>query len=117
MSKEDKRYGHPRFYRLLEEMAETHSRKNHDYAEASNPLSNFQEVAEATSLSPFDVIRVFLATKVARIKQLWIKKRNLVVGESIKDSLMDLAVYALLGIIMLEEEDKKKQTLPPTTAL
>jgi hypothetical protein len=104
----DKLYGHPRFYELLEQMADTHSRKNHDYAEESNPLSNFEEVSEHVGIKPFDVIRVFLATKNARLKQLS-KKENLVVGESIKDTLMDMAVYALLGYIMLEESEQPQQ--------
>lgn len=103
-----KRYGHPRFYELLEEMAEMHSRKNHDYAETNDPLSNFREVANQTDLTPFQVIRMFLATKSARIKQLS-KKENLVKGESIIDSLMDNAVYSLLGILILEEEKNGKK--------
>lgn len=105
-----KRYGHPRFYQLLDEMADTHSRKNHDYADQNDPLSNFKEVALATHLTPFQVLHVFIATKCARIRQLT-TKTNLVIGESIKDSLLDLAVYALLWIIHIEEYEQgtKKQ--------
>lgn len=103
-----KQFGSPRFYELLEVMAETHSRKNHDYAEQSDPLSNFKEVAAVTGVSPFTVIQMFLATKQARVKQLTTKE-NMVVGESIKDSLLDMAVYSLLGILVLEEEEKKKK--------
>ena len=102
-----KRYGHPRFYELLEEIAETHSVKNHDYASSDDPLSNFKEVATATGLEPFDVIHQFCATKMARIKQLKLKKKNLVKGEGMDDSLKDLAVYALLGVVLLEEEASK----------
>jgi hypothetical protein len=105
---EIKQYGHPRFYELLEQMAELHSRKNHDYADQADPLSNFKEVAGATGVTPFTVIRMFLATKMARIKQLSVKE-NLVIGESIRDSLLDLAIYALLGIISLEEADAKSR--------
>lgn len=104
---QDKRHGHPRFYELLEEMAETHSRKNHDYADESNPFSNFQEVAEGTGLTISQVLHVFIRTKVARIKQLTTKV-NFVIGEGIRDSLMDLAVYSLIWIIHLEEKNKLK---------
>ena len=102
----DKKYGHPRFYELLESMAETHSRKNHDYADQNDPLSNFKEVAHATNLTPFQVLHVFIATKCASIRQLT-TKTNLVIGESIKDSLLDLAVYALLWIIHIEEHESR----------
>jgi hypothetical protein len=40
------RYGDPRFYALLEQIAQLHSDKNHDYAETDNPLSNFQACAK-----------------------------------------------------------------------
>ena len=104
--KGNRRFGHPRFYTLLEEMAETHSVKNHDYADQGDPLSNFKEVAQATGLTPFQVIHVFLATKLARIKQLT-KKTNMVKGESILDSLLDNAIYSILAVIILEEMEKK----------
>ena len=35
-----KQYGDPMFYKLLNEIAELHSDKNHDYAD-NNSLSNF----------------------------------------------------------------------------
>jgi hypothetical protein len=107
MAEKQIRYGHPRFYEYLEQMAETHSRKNHDYADQGDPLSNFKEVAAATGVPPITVIRMFLATKMARIKQLSVKE-NLVVGESIKDSFLDMAVYSILGILILEEEEKRR---------
>lgn len=104
----DKKFGHPRFYELLDLMADTHSRKNHDYADQNDPLSNFKEVAEATHLTPFQVLHVFIATKCARIRQLT-TKTNLVIGEGIKDSLLDLAVYALLWIIHIEEYEQRTE--------
>jgi hypothetical protein len=102
-----KRHGHPKFYKYLEEMAETHSRKNHDYSEASDPLSNFKETGQQTGDTAFHVIHMHLANKMARIRQLT-KKENLVKGEGIVDTLMDLAVYALLGRIALEEAKENK---------
>lgn len=37
-----KKHGHPKFYQILEEMAQLHSDKNHDYAESDRPLGNFE---------------------------------------------------------------------------
>lgn len=98
-----KRYGHPNFYKYLDEMAETHSRKNHDYADQKNPLSNFYDVANMTNLTPEQVILVFLCTKIVRIKQL-LTKKNLVKGEGITDSCMDLSVYGILLRLILEDK-------------
>ena len=41
-----KKHGHPKFYQILEEMAQLHSDKNHDYAESDRPLGNFERVAD-----------------------------------------------------------------------
>jgi hypothetical protein len=35
------RHGSPTFYKLLQEMAETHDKKSHDYASDSNPTGNY----------------------------------------------------------------------------
>ena len=103
-----KKYGSPKFYKYLDEMAETHSRKNHDYSVASDPLSNFKECARQVGCTPFQVVHMHLANKMARIQQL-AQKENLVKGEGLIDSLMDLAVYAVLARIILENEGKVRR--------
>lgn len=105
VGKMEKLGGDPRFYQLLLKIAELHARKNHDYAEEGDPLSNFRNVAKATGLTLFQVAHVFLKTKSERIEQL-AKKGNMVKGESILDSLMDNAVYSLLAVILIEEDKK-----------
>lgn len=111
-----RRYGSPRFYELLDLMAKTHSDKNHDYAEEDDPFSNFKEVATATGVDPFTVVRMHIANKNARIKQLS-SKPNFVEGEGIKDSLLDLAVYALIGYAILEDTPNPSQSPTLTNML
>jgi len=111
-----RKYGHPNFYKYLEEMGETHSRKNHDYASQDDPLSNFDDVADACrircdkcghiqKLKPWEVVIMFLMTKIVRIQQLF-NKANLVKGEGITDSCMDGSVYFLLERLILEKYKK-----------
>ena len=99
-------YGHERFYSLLIEIAQLHSRKNKNYSVDGNPLSNLKE-CEKIGVRPFMGVLIRLFDKWSRLIELAKGKQDLV-GESIKDTLMDNAVYSLLAIILLEEEQKTK---------
>lgn len=96
--------GHSRFYELLLEIAELHARKNHDYAKDKDPLSNLR-MCEQFDLPAFKGVLVRLSDKWSRITELS-KKEAMVANESITDTLMDMAVYSLLAIILLEEDAK-----------
>lgn len=94
------RHGDPRFYGLLEEIAELHSRKNHDYSKTSEPLSNFHRSQEL-GVEPWRGVLVRMSDKWSRIEQLAGGKTPK--NESLRDSLIDLAVYALIDILLLED--------------
>lgn len=92
--------GDPRFYALLNEIAELHSRKNHDYAKSDEPLSNFNR-SRALGVEPWRGVLVRMADKWSRIEQL--AGGKVAKNESLRDSLIDLAVYALIDILLLED--------------
>lgn len=107
---EKKYYGHPKFIDYVEEMKNVHSVKNHDYADQSEPLSNFRivnELVEGIPDSPFKVAFTRLIEKVLRISQI-AKKGNKVEGETIIDSLMDSSNYSILSRILIEEYGLEK---------
>jgi hypothetical protein len=94
-------HGHPRFYELLNEIAEIHSLKNHDYAGKDNPLANLKEFG-------WKGIVVRLGDKYFRLKN-FVKSGELKVkDESIIDTFKDTAVYSLLAIILYEEENENR---------
>ncbi len=95
-----KLYGHPRFYEILEEIKEATSRKAHDYASDKDPLSNIKQVAEVIGTEPYMVTFMFIATKFFRVANLL--QRDETLNESIDDSLLDIAVYAILMKILME---------------
>ncbi|MBW2135765.1 MAG: DUF1599 domain-containing protein [Deltaproteobacteria bacterium] len=97
----DRSKGHPLFYDLLEKMADLHARKNANYADPTDPLSNLRR-CERLGISPFMGVLVRLQDKWSRIENLarGVPDR---VGESLEDTLMDNAVYSLLAIILLRE--------------
>lgn len=94
------RHGDPRFYQLLEEIAELHSRKNHDYSKQGEPLSNFNR-ARSFGIEPWKGILVRMSDKWSRIEEL--SKGKTPKNESLRDSLIDNAVYSLLCVLLLED--------------
>lgn len=94
------RHGDPRFYKLLEEIADLHSRKNHDYSRAEDPLSNFR-MSEQLGIDAWKGVLVRMSDKWARIQQLANGKEPK--NESLRDSLIDNAVYSLICVLLLEE--------------
>ena len=99
--------GHPRFYELLRAMEQIHDSKNSDYADStSDPLRNFR-ACEAAGISAFDGCLTRLSDKYMRVMNLAKKEREGrkvgVLSEAIEDTLLDMANYALIAIILYEE--------------
>lgn len=97
------RYGDPRFYALLDEIARLHSAKNHDYAQGDSPLSNFK-ISETLGVAAWKGCLIRMSDKWSRITRLagGITPKN----ESLRDSLIDLAVYSLLTVLLWEDAQK-----------
>ncbi|KKL56727.1 hypothetical protein LCGC14_2242550, partial [marine sediment metagenome] len=98
-------HGHPKFYELLQQMADLHGRKNHDYA-GDDPLSNLR-ASEEIGIPAWKGILVRLMDKWSRLKNFARTGIFEVKDESLIDALMDNAVYSLLCIILFEEEKEK----------
>lgn len=95
--------GSIRYKALLDEAFELHLKKNQGYA-ANNPdaFANFR-LAEGIGLTPLQGVLVRLGDKFARVQSIARDKRNDLVNESLRDTLMDLSAYALIGICLMEE--------------
>ncbi|GEM_PF-3139938 len=105
-----------KFMNLLTEMEDIHKRKNAGYAgEGSmDPWANFR-MSEAIGVSAFNGCLVRMGDKYARACNLSKDPRNEQVGESLHDTLIDLANYALIAICLYEEEEDNliSQPCPP----
>jgi hypothetical protein len=97
------RHGDPRFYALIEEISQLHSDKNFDYASRQNPLANFEE-CRGFGVEPHVGVFVRMSDKWSRLKQLIGGKSPK--NESVRDTLIDLAVYALINVILLEDTQR-----------
>jgi len=105
------KYGHPEFYDLIIKMCEIHSIKNKGYG-LGDPLGNFME-SKRFGVEPWKGALVRLSDKVSRLYNLAAKKDNpeyadAVKMESLEDTLIDLANYALLCLILLRRENTDK---------
>jgi hypothetical protein len=91
----------PAFLAILDEIKALHESKNHDYATNADPLSNLRR-SEAFGVPAFKGVLVRLSDKWSRIEQLVSGKTPK--HESLRDSLIDNAVYSLLAVVLLDEQ-------------
>ena len=97
MGEQSKKTDADRFKEITDKMFETFKAKNHDYGSSFSNL--FKECGMTYAYG-------HMAEKLERVKSL-MKDDAKVKGESMKDSLYDLANYAILTIIELEKNEKK----------
>ena len=93
----DKEYKHKQ---LCESLNALYVRKNHDYGDSFH--QTFKEEG-------FAMARIRLSDKLNRFKTLSRKRGEpQVKDESIQDTLLDLANYALMTVLEMEEADDRK---------
>ena len=106
----EKLRGHPKFYKIIEELAMLHQAKNTDYATLNEPLGNFTRVGELCKKYKL-VTPGHEAMKVAiiyKLKQLDAVLKLLMTNEEgkiegIPQRLDDVAVYSIIERILYEE--------------
>ena len=96
MGEQSKKTDADRFKEITDKMFETFKAKNHDYGSSFSNLFNECGMTYAYG---------HMAEKLERVKSL-MKDDAKVKGESMKDSLYDLANYAILTIMELEKKEK-----------
>lgn len=103
------KYTH-RFYELLEEIKALHDKKRHDYAQEADPFANFR-LSELGGIDAWKGIAVRLGDKYSRLMSFIQKGELKYNDESIKDTLMDNAVYSLIALILYEESQENKDQM------
>lgn len=96
----------PRFIELVNQIREIHEKKNAGYAGADSPdpYKNFR-YSELFGISPFKGCLVRMSDKFIRVSNLSKNPDADQVGESIVDTLLDLATYSLIAICLYEESN------------
>ena len=98
-------YGHSDFYKLLDELKEIHSNKNHHYSGEGDPFKNFK-LSENMGLPAWKGCLIRISDKFSRLCSFAKKEEYKVKDENIEDTLLDLAIYSLIDIILYRENKK-----------
>ena len=97
----EQRLGSLPFLDLLEELRTLHLSKSQDYGSESDPLANIRQGAEFVGIEPWRGCMVRVADKVQRLKTYC--RTGRLVHEGVRDTLLDLAAYSLLAIVLFDE--------------
>lgn len=90
-----------RFHEILNGLAELHDSKQADYGLSTDPFANVRGSTD-WGVEPWIGAMVRANDKVRRL-QSFIKNGSLK-NESVEDSLRDLAVYAVIALVLFEED-------------
>ena len=101
-----------RFYELLEKMQATHDAKRHDYANTDDVFANFR-TCELAGIPAWKGCCIRIGDKFSRIMGFAKKEKLEVKDESIKDTLIDLANYSIIALILYEEEEERSDRVKP----
>ncbi len=94
------------FETVCREMVDLTHRKNNNYANVENAFANFEQIEQLTAkkISREEGIFVRLSDKMSRIGNLLTGTPDQV-GEALEDTVKDLAVYAVILLICLRENN------------
>ena len=88
--------GDPRFLQALDELRALHLSKGHDYADAGDPLRNYQVSADDNGVPAWRAAQLRLSEKYHRLCNLTRGDERQPEHESLDDTLLDLAAMALI---------------------
>lgn len=100
------------FETTLKNMFNIIQAKNHDYGGATDPFNNFRMVEKLNITDLETGILVRMSDKMARISTL-LKSPAKVVDEKLEDTLLDLANYAIILKLYLQQK-KQAYTMGAT---
>lgn len=87
-----------RHRKLCEEINQLYARKNHDYGDSFHTTY----VEEGMAMP-----RIRLSDKLARFKKLTLSGGQMVTDESVRDTLIDLANYAMMTVMEMDISNKE----------
>lgn len=94
--------GHPdsqQFYELLLSLGKLHDKKQADYGRDSDPFANVRAAAQ-WGMNPSLGVMLRMGDKFGRLQSF--AQRGSLENESVEDSLRDIAVYALICLVLLQ---------------
>lgn len=93
-----------RFHEIIQELSDLHDLKQADYGRGDDPFSNVRS-SEEWGLPGWVGAMIRAQDKIRRLQSLLLKGK--LENESAEDSLRDLAVYAIISLVLFEESQAK----------
>jgi hypothetical protein len=94
--------GGRRLYQLLAEIALLSASKQSDYGRGDDPFFNVRQSGVDWDIPPWVAAMIRGTDKVRRLQSL--RRKGSLANESASDSLKDLAVYALIALVLMEDD-------------
>lgn len=92
--------GSARFHAILEELGKLHDQKQKDYGTAADPFANVRGSVE-WGIEPWVGAMIRATDKLKRLQKF--ARHGELANEAVEDSFRDLAVYAVIGLVLYEE--------------
>lgn len=95
-----------RFVQILDSMRTLSEKKQADYGKEEDPFANVRGGAYDMGLSPWIGAAIRMSDKMRRIQKaarLGVDSLNF---DSVEDDLLDIAVYAVIALVLLEEDNE-----------
>jgi hypothetical protein len=90
---------------LLDDLKRMHLAKSADYGSETDPLANIRNGAKFVCIEPWRAAMVRLSDKVTRLETF--NRTGKLRHEGVEDTLLDLASYALLSLLLFREDTDK----------
>jgi len=105
--------GHTRFYELLDEIRNLYNAKNSQYATSKNTLGAFERSSvlmgklfkDSITNKKLAVALAYMAKQIDAVYEMVGESKGNTV-EKLEEKLKDIAVYALIAIILNDEPNK-----------
>jgi hypothetical protein len=95
--------GSARFHELLKELGDLHDKKQTDYGKKGDPFANVR-ASEEWGIKPWVGAMIRLNDKVKRLQNF--ARTGKLKNESAVDSMKDIAVYAIIALVLYEQENR-----------
>lgn len=108
--------GNPKFYAIIDEIKKLYAVKNAQYALSSDTERNFKDGAFLLKKFFKDIDNKELAYLITLVSKQYLGVIEIVAEnkkgtiESLKDKLMDISIYAIIGMILVDEYEEQRIT-------
>ena len=100
------------FHDLCDAMKAMHDKKQADYGRANDPFANVR-ASEDFGVPGWAGCMIRANDKMRRIQKA--AQGGTLANEGVEDSLMDLAVYSIIALVLYREEQKEQKGAEPQT--